>query len=69
MEYNKIIKKLKAFVLDELEIAQLEDSTVEDKLYARNRAYGAMQFVNNEIFTYNKELADWWNEIRPKFLE
>lgn len=69
MEYNKIIKKLKAFVLDELEIAQLEDSTVEDKLYARKRAYGAMRFVNNEIFTYNKELADWWNEIRPKFLE
>ena len=70
MDYNKIKEKLKDFVLDELEIAQLKDSTVEDKLYARNRAYGALQFVNNEIFfPYNEELADWWNEIRPKFLE
>ena len=69
MDYNKIKEKLKDFILDELEIAQLEDSTFEDKIYARNRAYGALQFVNNEVFKYDEKLADWWNEIRPKFLE
>ena len=70
MNYDKIKKKLKDFILDELEIAQLEDSTFEDKIYARNRAYGALQFINNEVFKYDKELGDWWNEeIRPKFLE
>ena len=70
MDYNEIKEKLKDFVLEELEIAQMEDSTVEDKLYARNRAYAALQFVNNVIFSYDKELGDWWNnEIRSKFLE
>lgn len=70
MDYDKIKEKLKAFILDELEVAQLEDSTFEDKLYARNRAYGALLFVNNEVFTYDEKLGEWWNEeIRPKFLE
>ena len=70
MDYNKIKEKLKAYILEELEIAQMEDSTFEDKIYARNRAYGALQFVNNEVMPHDKELGDWWNEeIRPKFLE
>lgn len=70
MNHNEIKEKLKAFILNELEIAQANNSTFEDKLYARNRAFGALQFVNNEVLSYDKELGEWWNnEIRPKFLE
>lgn len=70
MDYNKIKKELKAYILEELELAQEKDSTFEDKLYARNRAYGTLQFVNNKVIPHDEKLGEWWNEeIRPKFLE
>ena len=70
MNDKEIKEKLYEFILEELETAQKNNSTFEDKLYARNRAFGALQFVNNEVLSYDKELGEWWNnKIRPKFLE
>ena len=69
MNYDKIKQELKDYILEELDCA-LNATTIEDKLYARNRAYGALMFVNNQVFPHDDKLGEWWNdEIRPKFLK
>jgi len=69
-EIEKIKADLMNFILDELELAQDKDSTMEDKLYASHRAYGALLFVNNKVISHDEKLGEWWNkEIRKKFLE
>lgn len=69
-EIEKIKADLMNYILDELELAQDKDSTMEDKLYARNRAYGALLFVNNKVVPYDAELGNWWNNVmRDNFLK
>lgn len=70
MDYDKIKEELKGYILKELEIAKEKDSTFQDVLYARNRAYGALMFVNNMVIPYDEELSEWWNnEMRDSFIK
>lgn len=68
MDYNKIKEELKGYILRELEVAEQENCTLQQALFARSRAYGALMFVNNMVIPYDEKLSEWWNDdIRDRF--
>lgn len=69
MDYNKIKKELRAYILKELEIAGRENCTLQEALSAQDRAYGALMFVNNMVIPYDTNLETWWNNyIKDRFI-
>lgn len=64
MDYEMIEKKVKNFVLDELEDAKkFHKNNNQGILICRSIAYGALQFAANNLFPcYNHDLGMWWEK-------
>lgn len=67
--YDYTEAKVKQFVMEMLDIAAQSSNpyTVKDM---ESQAYGAIQFSANYSFpSYNYELVNWWDEVKPEFRE
>ena len=66
MREKDIDFEVRDYVLKELQDAL---NYPENAKFCRTMAFGAIFFATNHLFsTYNKELADWWeNDILPMF--
>ena len=78
MKKNEVFEKVKAYCrqqYDELE-EEFENQYMKDIPrrtlvdWAANRAYGAVMFVTNDLYSYeeSEKLVDWWNNyMNDKF--
>lgn len=69
MPYDEIEQKVKEFCETELNNARKFAKNASEVEDFRGIAFGALHFACNNLFpTYNKELADWWeNDIWCQF--
>ena len=71
MTDKEIEEKVKEYIMNQLHNSKVYAKTKEEKIIDRTRAFGALSFACQKLFsTYNTSLSEWWmTEVRNQFTE